>query len=378
MHRREFVSSAAALLALQPAISAAAPVLAPTPSAVGPLKIASLLDLEDQARRVLGDGPFTFAASGSGAEWTMHENRRAFDRYVINPDYLAGRSAPDLRTTVLGAALSLPVFTAPTGSLGMIHATADVGMAQGTAASGALMTMSTRANRTIEQVGAASTGPKWYQVYLPADRGQAREAFQRARAAGFTALVFTIDAIGAGNSEALVRDGYDPAAAAAAAGFHSLAPPAKPELGWDDLVFVQKEGGLPVILKGVLTPELARRAVEAGVAAIQVSNHGGRQTDGVPAALDALPPVVEAVGGRVPVLMDSGIRRGVDVFKALALGAKAVGLGRPALYGLALGGPAGVQSVYDRLKLELALTMQGAGVDRIDQISSQYVRRAAV
>ncbi|MEO6378041.1 MAG: alpha-hydroxy acid oxidase, partial [Caulobacteraceae bacterium] len=141
--------------------------------------------------------------------------------------------------------------------------------------------------------------------------------------------------------------------------------------------FVQKESGLPVILKGVLTPELARRAVAAGVAAVQVSNHGGRQTDGLPAALDALPDVVKAVGGRVPVVMDGGIRRGVDVFKALALGAKAVAIGRPALYGLALGGPLGVQSVYDRLRLELIATMQAAGVDRIDQIDGKYVRRIA-
>jgi isopentenyl diphosphate isomerase/L-lactate dehydrogenase-like FMN-dependent dehydrogenase len=374
MDRRQFVSRSAAVLALQPAVAAAATASPPIPSAVGPLKIASLLDLEDQARRVLGEGAFTFAADGSGAEWTLHENRRAFDRYVINPDYLAGRAAPDLRTTILGHALSLPVFTCPMGSLGLIHATADVGMAQGTSASGALMTMSTRASRTIEQVAAAATGPKWYQLYMPRDRGQARAALQRARAAGFSAVVFTIDALGPGSSEALARTGYDlevhiPHLA-------DPAPPSKYELGWDDLVFVLKEAGLPVILKGVLTPVLARRAAEAGVAAVQVSNHGGRQTDGLPAALDALPPVVEAVDGRVPVLMDSGIRRGVDVFKALALGAKAVGLGRPALYGLALGGPAGVQSVYDRLKLELALTMQGAGVDRVDQINSQYVRRA--
>ena len=151
----------------------------------------------------------------------------------------------------------------------------------------------------------------------------------------------------------------------------------KNRLSWDDLTFVQKESGLPVILKGVLTPELARRAVAAGVAAVQVSNHGGRQTDGLPPALEALPPVVDAVGGKVPVLMDSGIRRGVDVFKALALGAKAVGLGRPALYGLALGGHLGVQSVYERVKLELTLTMQGAGVDRIDQIAAKYVRHIA-
>ena len=379
MDRRQFVLSGATALAAQAALASGAGA---QPAAVAALKVVSLVDLEAQAKVVLGDGPFAFVADGSGAEWTLRENRRAFDRYMIIPDYLAGRGPPDLGTTVLGSALALPVFTAPMGGQGLIHASADVGMALGTSASGALMVMSGAATNSIEDVAKATTGPKWFQLYMPEDPAQARDILQRARAAGFTAVVLTIDALGSGNSEALGRTGFNVGAALAKIRAQSTAargPSArtKSRLGWDDLALVQKESGLPVILKGVLTPDLAKRAVARGVAAVQVSNHGGRQVDGLPAALDVLPSIVEAVGGRVPVLMDSGIRRGVDVFKALALGAKAVGLGRPALYGLALGGNLGVQSVYDRMKLELSMTMQGAGVDRIDQIGAKYVRKIA-
>jgi lactate oxidase len=350
------------------------------PAVVAPIKISSLVDLEPEAHKVLGDGPFAYIASGSGAEWTLRENRRAFDRYELLPDYLAGRQDPDLRTTILGSALALPVITAPTGGQVVAHATADVGMARGTGASGTLMTMRGAATRTMAAGAAATTGPKWYQLYMPADPGEARDNLHRARAAGFTAIVFTIDALGPGNSEAVGRLGFNIGTASAAILAQTGVKRAprgetKRSLGWDDLTFVQKESGLPVILKGVLTSELARRAVERGAAGIQVSNHGGRQTDGVPAALDALPPIVEAVHGRVPVIMDSGIRRGVDVFKALALGAKVVAIGRPALYGLALGGELGVKSVYDRMKQELTTTMQGVGVDRIDQINAKYLRK---
>ncbi|HTK36809.1 MAG TPA: alpha-hydroxy acid oxidase [Caulobacteraceae bacterium] len=352
------------------------------PTVVAPIKISSLVDLEPEARKVLGDGPFAYIASGSGAEWSLRENRRAFDRYALIPDYLAGRQEPDLRTTILGSALALPVITAPTGGLVLAHATADVGMARGTSASGTLMTMSGAATRTIEEVAAATTGPKWHQLYMPADPGEARDNLHRARAAGFTAIVFTIDSLGPGNSEAVARLGFDMRTASAAILAETgvkRAPrgESKRFLDWDDLTFTQKESGLPVILKGVLTPELARRAVERGAAGIQVSNHGGRQTDGVPAALDVLPAIVEAVHGRVPVIMDSGIRRGVDVFKALALGANVAAIGRPALYGLALGGELGVKNVYDRMKQELATAMRGLGVDRVDQITAKYLRKLA-
>ena len=379
--RRAFLAGGAAAGAPLANIASIARAQSVTPSTLGALTPARLADLEREARAALGEGPFAFVSGGAGSEWTLRENRRAFERYVIQPEHLSGRGAPNLSTTILGSTLSLPVITAPMGAQAIIHASADVGMAAGTAASGTLMTMSGAALPSIEAVAAAATGPKWYQLYLPEDQGQARALLQRAKASGFTAIVFTIDALGPGNSDAFDRSGFNLTQAMAEAQAR-LGPPSRPAsrskrgLSWADLAFVQKESGLPVILKGVLTPEAARRAVQAGVAGVQVSNHGGRQIDGVPAALDALPPIVAAVAGKVPVLMDSGVRRGVDVFKALALGAKAVAVGRPLLYGLALGGAPGVQSVYDRLKLELTMAMQGAGVDRVDQITGKHVRRA--
>jgi isopentenyl diphosphate isomerase/L-lactate dehydrogenase-like FMN-dependent dehydrogenase len=380
--RRGFLQTGAAALAASGGLGSVAHAQALVSSTVAALKVSGLVDLEPQAQKVLSEGAFAYIASGSGAEWTLKENRRAFDRYEFVPDYMAGRRPPDLRTTILGSAISLPVITAPTGGMVVAHASADIGMARGTGASDTLMTMSGAASRSIEDVAKATPGPKWYQIYLPTDPGIARETLQRARAAGFTAIVFTIDGLGPGNSEATNRLGFGVGAASAAILAQLGLPPApmretKRNLGWDDLVFVQKESGLPVILKGVLTPELARRGIERGAAGIQCSNHGGRQVDGLPAALDALPRVAEAVHGRVPVIMDSGIRRGVDVFKALALGADVVAIGRPALYGLTLGGELGVKSVYDRLKLELTLTMTGMGVDRVDQIDAKYLRKIA-
>lgn len=378
MDRRGFLASGAAMLAA-PAL--AQPATPTTPSAAARIPVSRLADLEAQAHAALGDGPFAFVAGGSGAEWTLRENRRAFDRWAIIPEYLSGKGAPDLRTRVMRVDWALPVFTAPMGGQGLIHTSADVGTAEGTWAGGALMTTSGASSRSLEQVMASTPGPKWYQLYMPADEGRARSVLQRAKAAGYQAVVFTIDALASGNSESLDRSGFDvggalrrlpPQVPAPAQGG---TPGTRRSLSWDDLTFVQKESGLPVILKGVLTVAQARRAVQMGAAGVQVSNHGGRQLDGLPAALDVLPDIAAAVGGKATVLMDSGIRRGVDVFKALALGADAVGLGRPVLYGLALGGALGVQSVYERLKSEINSTMQAAGVDRIDQITASRLRK---
>jgi isopentenyl diphosphate isomerase/L-lactate dehydrogenase-like FMN-dependent dehydrogenase len=323
-----------------------------------------------------------------GAEWTLHENRRAFGHYVIEPQYLGGRPPPDLSTTLMGARLAAPLITAPVGGQGLFHATADVGTALGTKASGLLMTCSGASTNTLEQVAEAiGPGPKWFQVYMPADKGEAAELMQRVKAAGYTAVVFTVDALGAGNSEALQRTGFPTGRAlqAAAARLTAGAPgagykrgPQKRSYGWDDVALIQKASGLPVLLKGVLTPGLAVEGIRRGVAGIQVSNHGGRQIDAVPAAIDALGPVVDAVKGRVPIIVDSGFRRGTDVFKALALGADAVAMGRPVMYGLALGGSEGVKSVYDKLKQELTSTMQAAGCSRVSEITRAFVAKAEV
>jgi isopentenyl diphosphate isomerase/L-lactate dehydrogenase-like FMN-dependent dehydrogenase len=342
----------------------------PAPSGERALKIANLNDLEQEASRVLPRGAFAYIAAGSDNQWTLEENRRAFDRRLLQPQYLVGKNAADLRTTLLGEELSMPIITAPMGAHGLAHVSAEEGTARGTGEAGTLMTTSTAANKTIEDIAAATQGPKWFQLYLHDDRGPSRDLLQRAKTAGYSAVVFTIDAFAPGSSDETVRLGFSfppdlPLV-------NSNTPFFKKSLSWDDVTFIQQTTDLPLVLKGVLTPDIARRALERGVAGIQVSNHGGRQLDGVPAALDALPAVVEAVRGRVPVIMDSGIRRGTDVFKALALGADAVALGRPVLYGLALGGWMGVKSVYDRIKEEIARTMTIAGTAGIKDIQRNF------
>jgi lactate oxidase len=383
LDRRVFLGATGALAASPGLGWAQAPE---TPSAVGPLKLFDLEELEGEAARVLAPGPFAFLSGGVGAEWTLHENRRAFGHFVIAPQLLAGKPPPDLTTTLMGMTLSAPLLTTPVGGQGLFHVTADVGCAKGTAASGLLMTASGASTNTLEQIAAAvGSGPKWYQIYLPADRGETAELLGRVKAAGYTAVVFTIDALGAGNSEALQRSGFNAGQALAAASARATAGapgagfkrgPQKRSFDWDDVAFIRKASGLPVLLKGVLSPALATMAVARGVAGIQVSNHGGRQLDSVPAAIDVLGPIADAVKGRVPIIVDSGFRRGTDVFKALALGADAVALGRPVMYGLALGGAEGVKSVYDKIKLELAQTMQAAGAGRISDITRAYVAPA--
>ena len=349
----------------------AAPFVAP--KAVRPLRIADLNDLEAAAAKVMDPGAFAWVASGSDNQWTLGENLRAFDHYVIRPRYLVGKGAPDLSTTLLGHTLSLPIITAPMGAHGVAHASAELGTARGAGEVGTLMTVSTAANRTLEEIAAATKGPKWFQLYLHDDRALSLALLRRAEAAGYTAVILTIDAFAPGSSDATYRLGFSfpPELKLVNSGTAVF----KRSLGWDDVSFVQQNTKLPLILKGVLTPELANEAVHKGVAGIQVSNHGGRQLDGVTAAIDALPAVVKAVNGRVPVIMDSGIRRGTDVFKALCLGANAVALGRPLLYALSLGGWMGVRSAYQRLREELARDMMIAGVGSVSEFSSDFVVR---
>ncbi|MBX6374980.1 MAG: alpha-hydroxy-acid oxidizing protein [Acetobacteraceae bacterium] len=343
----------------------------PAPTAEQSLRMANLLEIEEAASRIIPEGAFAYIASGADNEWTLHENRRAFDRYPIRPHYLSGPAGLDLRTTLLGQELSMPILTAPMGAHGLAHASAEVGTARGTGEAGTLMTIGTAANRTIEDIAKATPGPKWFQIYLMDDAGRSRELLQRAKAAGCSAIVFTIDAFAPGASDRVARLGFSfppnlPLVNSGTAVF-------KRSLTWDDVAFIQRTVDLPLVLKGVLTADVARAAIERGVAAIQVSNHGGRQLDGVPAALDALPPIAEAVAGRVPVIMDSGIRRGTDVFKALALGADAVALGRPVLYGLALGGWMGVKSVYDHIRQELTRTMTIAGARTVKDVQRNFL-----
>jgi isopentenyl diphosphate isomerase/L-lactate dehydrogenase-like FMN-dependent dehydrogenase len=381
--RRSFLKLAAATTALSALPSRSFAQAAPdaaakppgyrAPSAVRSLHIANLEDLEEQAAKVIPQGAFAYIKAGADGQWTLRENRRAFDRYPLQPQYLVGKPAPDLRVTLLGEQLSMPILTAPMGAHGLAHVSAEEGTARGTGEAGTLMTVSTAANKTIEAIAKATKGPKWFQLYLHDDRGPSRELLQRAKAAGYSAVVFTIDAFAPGASDEgmRLRFSFPPSLPLV----NSKTATFKKSLGWEDVDFIRKTSDLPLIIKGVLTPEIATRAIERGAAAIQVSNHGGRQLDGVPAALDALPRVVEAVKERVPVIMDSGIRRGTDVFKAIALGADAVALGRPVLYALSLGGWMGVKSAYDRIRDELTRTMLIAGTSSVKEIREEFLWR---
>lgn len=335
------------------------------------LQIANLEDLEYQASKVIPEGAFAFISQGADNQVTLQENRNAFQRIRLLPHYLSAQAAPDLSTELLGQKLSMPIITAPMGAHGLAHISGELGSAKGTGEAGTLFTASTAANETIEDMAEATTGPKWFQLYLHNERNLSRDLLKRAKAAGYSAIVFTIDAFAPGASDETVRLGFSfpqslPLVNSGGSVFKS-------SLGWDDVEFIQETTDLPLILKGVVTPELAEKAIKYGAAGIQVSNHGGRGLDGVPAAIELLPDIAAVVNKRVPIIFDSGIRRGTDVFKALALGADAVALGRPVLYGLALGGSTGVKSVYDRISDELSRAMMIAGVANIQEINNKFI-----
>ncbi|MNB73949.1 L-lactate dehydrogenase [cytochrome] [compost metagenome] len=346
------------------------------------LDIINLYDLEEDARKLIPKPQFGYISSGSGDEWTLRENVRAFDDVQILPHYLAGVDQPDTSTTLLGSKVDTPIFIPPMAAHGLAHVNAEKDTAKGAADAGALFTAQTLANVSLADIGKASKGPKWFQLYYTKDQGVNRELIRQAKAMGATAIVFTVDLEWAGNREADRRNGFvfpsdlpfpNVPGAPKGATLAELFTVFKRNLTFEDLEFIARESGLPVVVKGIQSADNAREAIARGAAAIQVSNHGGRQLDTVPAAITSLPIVVEAVQGKVPVYLDGGIRRGVHVFKALAMGADAVAVGRPVLYGLALGGAAGVTSVLETLKTELRLAMKLAGTAKISDISRKYI-----
>jgi L-lactate oxidase len=345
------------------------------------IPVVTLRDLEAEAKKILPPYSFAYISGGSGDEWTMRENEAAFNRWVIEPQFLAGVKTPDLTTTVLGSKLSLPVITAPMGGQGMAHALKEAPNVKGTGFAGTLYVNSSVSNLSMEEIAACSPGPKWFQIYFPANRGYAHELLQRAKASGFSAIVLTVDGTTFSNRERTIHLGIPSPNLGSGNGVKTpginpnTTAELKVDLNWDDFAFCQKDSGLPVLIKGVLTPAFAAEAVKRGCAGIWVSNHGGRAIDNSAAAIEALPRITQAVAGKSVIIMDGGIRRGQDIFRALALGADAVALGRPVLYGMALGGTQGVQAVYARLKSELQMVMQLAGTSNIKAITRGFVRR---
>jgi lactate 2-monooxygenase len=336
-----------------------------------------LTRLEPLAREKLSREAYDYVAGSAGTGDTARENREAFRRRRLVPRMLAGHAACDLTTRVLGETLPAPVLLGPVGVLRQLHPDGELAVARAAAALGVTTVLSTASSYTMEEVAEVG-GPRWYQLYWPNDRDLAVSFLDRAKAAGYSALVVTLDTFmlawrphdldnaylpflrGLGNQNYFA----DPVFTAKAGDnpiLHWASLFGNPTLTWDDLAFLREHWDGPIALKGIQDTEDARRAVDAGMDGIVVSNHGGRQVDGAIAALDALPPITHAVGDQIDVLFDSGIRSGADVVKALALGARAVLVARPYAYGLALAGEAGVRHVLRCLLAETELTLRLSG-----------------
>lgn len=336
-----------------------------------PPRFACLDDFEPAARALLPPEVFDYYAGGAGDEWTLRENRDAWGRWMLRPRYLVGVAERDPSTEVLGTPLSFPALVAPWAYQHLAHPDGELATARAAERAGTIMVVSTTAVDRLEDVAGAAGGPKWWQLYLFEDRGLTAEMLRRVVAAGFEAICLTVDFPVNGLRLRDARSGfvmpiglpqddrvYDPAAS------------------WDDLGWIREHAPLPLLVKGILTAEDARLAVAAGVDGIVVSNHGGRQLDGVPAGVTVLPEIVDAVGGRVPVLVDGGVRRGTDVLRALALGGRAVLVGRPAAWGLAVGGEQGVVDVLEMLRAEFDNAMALTGCRSVADITDSLVAPA--
>jgi lactate 2-monooxygenase len=363
-----------------------------------PAQPISMSELEAAAEATLDERAVAYIWGGAGSEDSMRENLEAFRRWRIVPRVLRDISSRDLSTTLLGADLPAPLLVAPVGVQTLVHEDGESATARAAASLGIPMVVSTASATSMEDIAKESgEGPRWYQLYWPSDRELAQSLVSRAEAAGCSALVLTVDNSIVGWKPRDLQQAYlpflegigiaqylsDPVFQAAlekspdedlgAAVGHFLGVFSNPALTWGDLEWLQGATTLPIVLKGILHPDDAAEAAERGVAGIVVSNHGGRQVDGAIASLEALPPIVDAAGDRLAILLDSGVRTGADVFKALALGADAVMVGRPFLWGLALGGQEGVEVVLRSLLAELDLTMALSGTTSLEQVDRNAV-----
>jgi len=376
-------------------------------------KVVNIEDLRRLAKRRLPKVIFDYIDGGADDEITLRENCRAFQEICFRPRNAVSRAFCDLSTRTLGHGLSLPVLLAPLGYSRIIHPRGELAAAAAAGRAGIGYILSTFSGHKLEDVKAASVGPVWFQLYMAGGRETAESAIERARAAGYSALVITIDTAVAGMRERDRRNGVKAllggsllakvpylADIAAHPGWlasflmdgglptlHNIVIPGKGPLPlvdvdaalagaavtWNDFAWIRQVWNGPIVVKGVFTSDDARRAVDQGAAAVVVSNHGGRQLDCVAASIRALPEVVSAVNGQIDVLMDGGIRRGSDIVKALCLGARAVLIGRAYAYGLAVAGEAGITRALEILRDDLERTLRLLGCESVSELNSSFV-----
>lgn len=354
-------------------------------------KPINLFEYESLAPQYLSKMALDYYASGAWDEVTLRENRTAFDRYKLRPRMLVDVSQRDLRTQVLGQSLQMPILISPMAFQCLAHPEGEVGSAKAAAELGSAMMLSTLSTKSIEEVAKVrKETPQWFQLYVHRDRSLSRALVERAESAGYSALCLTVDAPLLGRRERDRRNEFTLPPGMKLANLATMKLPKTAEesglfayfsqqldagLTWKDVEWLRSLTTLPVVVKGILRGDDALKAIEHGASGVIVSNHGGRQLDGAIATIDALSEVVDAVGDKAEVLIDGGIRRGTDVLKALALGAKAVLVGRPVLWGLAVDGMSGVRHVLELLRDELDVAMALSGCAKIEDIDRSLVLR---
>ena len=351
----------------------------------------NVMEFEPVARARIMKTAYDFIAGGVDDEWTMRRNREAFQRFTLRPRMLVDVGKLDLSLDLLGSRIEMPILVAPTSGHQQAHPDGELATMRAACAVKTIMVVSTASSYPIDKIGAAAQGPFWFQLYAGPDLDATRERVERALAAGAKAICLTVDGKYVSHRERMIRDrqsslgppGQPPpmsrrpgrnSTAQAPAYPYRVEPQFTAQLTWrfvDELTVYAK---VPVLVKGILTAEDARLAIEHGAAGIVVSNHGGRYLEFAPSTIEALPEIVDAVQGRIPVLMDGGIRRGTDVLKALAIGARAVLIGRPPLWGLGAFGQAGVSKVMEMLQTELALAMGLSGCPDLASINRSLIQ----
>jgi len=347
---------------------------------------------ERRASETMLPGGFGYASTGAGRGETEKRNAEAFSKWAIVPRMLQDVSTVDMGVKMFGRSYKTPFFLAPIGVQVLAHEEAECATAKAAAVMEVPFIVSTVSSCSLEEISeAAPSGPKWFQLYFSSVHPELSYSMvERAERSGYEAIVITVDTVMAGWREQDIRSGFSPLASGYGKGNYVNDPVfmkslpnqdgesviasifeniQHPNLTWKDIEEVKKRTSLPVLIKGILHPEDAKIAVEYGVDGIIVSNHGGRQLDGVIASIDALPEIVEAVDGQIPILLDSGVRRGIDAVKSLALGATGVLIGRPFLYGLAAGGQKGVEKVLERFIQETEVSLALSGMADLKQIS---------